>query len=311
MIRGENRSGPRSYTMVGLGEILWDLLPEGRKLGGAPANFAYHAQVLGNRGLPASRVGSDALGREIIARLAALGIGVDQIQIDSDHPTGTVEVSLDGQGLPRYRIQQPAAWDFIEYTASLEALAAGCDAVCFGSLAQRSPDSRRSIQEFIAALPPRALRVFDVNLRQSFYSAAVLHQSLGAAGLVKLNHEELPLLLEILDLDDGRDAGRRAEEAGCRRLLDTYELELVCLTRGERGSLLVTPGEQVQHPGFTVSVVDTVGAGDAFTAALVHHILRRTPLAETSAAVNRYGAWVATQAGATPQVPADVLAAVL
>ena len=298
--------------MVGLGEILWDLLPEGMKLGGAPANFAYHTQVLGNRGLPASRVGSDGPGREIIAKLAALGVSVDQIQIDSTHPTGTVEVSLDGDGLPHYRIRQPAAWDFIEYTPSLEALAADCDAVCFGSLAQRSADSRRSIRKFIAALPPRALRVFDVNLRQSFYSAAVLHQSLEAAGLVKLNHEELPLLLDLLDLGGGRDGrDRRAEEAACRRLLDAYELEMVCLTRGERGSLLVTPGEQVKHPGFTVSVGDTVGAGDAFTAALVHHILRRTPLAVISAAVNRYGAWVATQAGATPQVPADVLASVL
>lgn len=299
--------------MVGLGEILWDLLPEGRKLGGAPANFAYHARVLGNRGLPASRVGSDGEGREIIASLGRLDIPAEQIQIDALHPTGSVEVSLDRGGLPSYQINKPAAWDFIAYTPRLAELAAHCDAVCFGSLAQRSPVSRRTIRRFLTALPPGALRVFDVNLRQDFYSAPLLRRSLEAAGLVKLNHEELPLLLDLLDLLDPASggSGSNTEAAGCRRLLDAFDLELVCLTRGERGSLLMTPERGEEHPGFDVPVADTVGAGDAFTALLVHHVLRRTPLKEISTAVNRYGAWVATQEGATPPVPAEVLAAVV
>jgi fructokinase len=299
----------RSYVMVGLGEILWDLLPEGKKLGGAPANFAYHARALGNRGLPASRVGSDGPGREIIAALTALGIPVDHIQVDGNHATGSVEVSLDAAGLPRYRIKEQVAWDFIEFNAQLVELAARCDAVCFGSLAQRSEVSRGTIHKFLAALPPRTLRVLDVNLRQSFYSAELLDRSLEAAGLVKLNHEELPLLLDLLDLSAGGGPG--TERADCRRLLKRYALRLVCLTRGERGSLLITEGEEEEHPGFSVTVADTVGSGDAFTAALVHHFLRRTPLAKISTAVNRYGSWVATQTGATPPLPADVLADVL
>ena len=310
MARRRDVPDSRGFVMVGLGEILWDLLPEGRKLGGAPANFAYHARVLGNRGLPASRVGSDEEGREIIASLGRLDIPGEQIQIDSLHPTGSVEVSLDHRGLPSYRIKKPAAWDFIAYTPQLADLAAQCDAVCFGSLAQRSPVSRRTIRQFLTALPPGALRVFDVNLRQDFYSAPLLRQSLEAAGLVKLNHEELPVLLDLLNLAGG-GSGSKAEAADCRRLLGAFDLELVCLTRGERGSLLITPEREEEHPGFDVSVADTVGAGDAFTALLVHHVLRRTPLKEISAAVNRYGAWVATQEGATPPVPSDLLADVV
>lgn len=309
MTRPENGPPAGGYVVVGLGEILWDLLPEGRKLGGAPANFAYHARVLGDQGLPASRIGRDDLGREIIAALAALGIPGDALQLDDRHPTGTVEVRLDGEGRPCYRIDRPVAWDFIAWTAPLASLAAACDAVCFGSLAQRSPVSRRTIRKFLAALPSRTLRVFDVNLRQSYYSAAVLKKSLKAADLLKLNHEELPLLLDTLGL--GGRPGPEQEAASCRRLLEACELELVCLTRGDRGSLLITPGGEAEHPGFAVTVADTVGAGDAFTAALVHHVLRRTPLEAISAAVNRYGSWVATQAGATPPVPADVLAAVV
>jgi len=284
----------RKHTIVGLGELLWDLLPSGRQLGGAPANFAYFANLLGDRGIVASRVGNDDLGRQAASRLRQLGSSTEYLQYDPTHATGTVAVRVDGAGQPQFEIARPVAWDFLEWTPAWKKLAEAADAVCFGSLAQRSPVSRETILQFLRSTQPRALRVFDVNLRAPFYSRDVLEASLPLADVIKLNHDELPLLAGVLGIPFGEE--RSTAEA----LLHASMAKLVCVTRGSCGSLLVGKAGAAEHPGFRVVVVDTVGAGDAFTATLVYHCLRGSPLEEMNEAANRVGAWVASQAGATP-----------
>jgi fructokinase len=290
--------------IVGLGELLWDLLPVGAQLGGAPANFAYISSLLGDKGIPASRLGKDSLGADAIRRLAELGLSTEFIQKDADHPTGTVNVEVDRAGQPRFEVAESAAWDFLEWTPQWQNLAQQADAVCFGSLAQRSERSRATIHRFLLALRRSTVRVFDVNLRQKFYSKEVLAESVKLATIVKLNHEELPKVMSLLDLET------RGEEASARQLL-SHEVKLVCVTRGSGGSLLVSADERSEHPGFKVKVADTVGAGDAFTAALVHGYLRGTSLAQINETANRVGAWVASQSGATPSLKPDGLAQTL
>ena len=296
-------------VVVGLGELLWDVLPTGRQLGGAPANFAYITSLLGDEGIPASRIGQDSLGTEAIHRLAELQLSTDFIQKDSDHPTGTVKVEVDRTGQPRFEISESVAWDFFAWTPHWQSLAQAADAVCFGSLAQRSENSRATIHTFLRAMRPEALRVFDVNLRQDFYTAQILAESMKAASLVKLNHEELPRIMRMFESEshgvdnhgfDNHGFEHRSEEYAARRLLSAHDLKLVCVTRGTNGSLLVSANKSSEHPGFKVTVADTVGAGDAFTAALVHGYLRGTPLAQINETANRVGGWVASQSGAMP-----------
>jgi fructokinase len=284
-------------TVVGLGEILWDLLPSGRQLGGAPANFAYCSHLLGNRAVVASRVGSDDLGRGVRESLLRSGLTDQFLQIDPSHATGTVHVELDSSGQPNFEIADSVAWDFLDWSEVWQALAQSADAVCFGSLAQRLEISRRTILDFLDGTRPEALRVFDVNLRQSFFSAEVIRDSVKRANVVKLNHEELPRIAELLAIesDDG--------VAFCRELLQKFELQLVCVTRGANGSLLCDCNSSDEHPGFRVQIRDTVGAGDAFTAALVHGLLRQSPLVEMNDLANRMGAWVASCSGAMPPPP--------
>ena len=284
----------RKQTIVGLGELLWDLLPSGRQLGGAPANFAYFANLLGDRGVVASRVGDDDLGRQAASRLRQLSSSTEYLQCDASYATGTVEVRVDAAGQPQFEIARPVAWDFLEWTPAWKKLAEETDAVCFGSLAQRSPVSRKSILQFVRSTRAQTLRVFDVNLRPPFYSREVLEASVALADVIKLNHDELPLLAELLGI------AFTGERTTAEALLQASKAKLVCVTRGRCGSLLVAKEGAAEHPGFRVSVADTVGAGDAFTATLVHHCLRGTPLEEMNEAANRVGAWVATQAGATP-----------
>jgi len=280
--------------VVGLGEVLWDLFPEGKQLGGAPANFAYITTLLGDRGIIASRVGDDALGNEIQQRLGTLGLESSYLQLDSARPTGTVRVRVDQDGQPRFEITDMVAWDFLESTPAWESLAQQADAICFGSLAQRSPASRETIHKFLGAARPGTARIFDVNLRQAFYSAKVLSESLKLADIAKLNAEELPHVVELLGIP------HHGEQLSAERLRFAYGLKLVCVTRGAHGSLLVSESERHEHPGFRVQVADTVGAGDAFTAALVHHFLRGASLAAMNEAANRIGAWVSSHVGATP-----------
>jgi fructokinase len=279
--------------VVGLGELLWDLLPEGKKLGGAPANFAYHAGVLGHRSIVLSRLGSDTLGDEAADQLQAHGLSTEHVQRDAAHPTGTVAVELQ-DGHPSYTIVEDVAWDYLEATPNWLTVAASADAVCFGSLAQRHTTSRHAIRAFVQAVRPSALRIFDVNLRGNFYDAATIDESLRLSNVFKLNDQELPILAQLLGLGEG------SEEERCAEIVRRYGLRLVALTRGKDGSLFVTPERSCKHPGLSVEVSDTIGAGDAFTAGVAHGLLQGLPLEEIAVVANMRGAWVATQAGAMP-----------
>jgi fructokinase len=281
-------------TIVGLGEVLWDMLPSGKQLGGAPSNFAYMANVLGDRGVVASRVGADALGREARQTMDTLGITTCYVEEDRARPTGTVEVRVDASGQPEFTIAESVAWDALEWTPEWAELARDADVLCFGSLAQRAPASRATIRRFLEAAPASTLRVFDVNLRHTFFTKDVLHESLQLAHVVKLNDLELPRITALLGL------GGSTEEERAQKLLEAYHLRLVCITRGDRGSLLVSDGKTAEHPGFKIKVADAVGAGDAFTACLAHNFLRGAALDEINEKANRLAAWVATQVGATP-----------
>lgn len=288
-------------SVVGLGEVLWDLLPEGKQLGGAPANFAYMSGLLGHRAIVASRIGADALGEELRERLASLELETSFLQHDEAHRTGAVKVILDADGQPEYEIEQNAAWDFLEWTPQWRQLAAQADAICFGSLAQRSEASGATIRAFLDASRDDAIRIFDVNLRQDFFSAGVLGASFRLANVAKLNDLELPSVMRTLGL------AFEDERCAAEHLRREFGLELVCVTRGSRGSLLVRENEADEHPGFTVPVADSVGAGDAFTAALAHHLLRHSSLRRMNEAANRMGAWVASQRGATPAADASLI----
>ncbi len=292
-------------TIVGLGEILWDLLPSGRQLGGAPANFAYCSHLLGDRGVVASRVGSDEFGGDIRQSLLALGITDQFLQVDSGRPTSIVQVQVDAEGQPRFEIVDPVAWDFLEWTPTWKALAQSADAVCFGSLAQRHAQSRRTILKFLEATRPEALRIFDVNLRQNFYSQEVIYESMKRSNVIKLNHEEVPRIADLLSMS-GTDM-----QSFCAEVIAKFHLQLICITRGINGSLLCTKDHTVEHPGFTAQVADTVGAGDAFTAALVHEFLRGSTLQQMNDSTNRMGAWVASRHGAMPKLPEEGLAQAL
>jgi fructokinase len=280
--------------VVGLGEVLWDLFPGRACLGGAPANFAYITTLMGDRGIVASRVGEDSRGIEALRRLEEIGLNIDHIQIDRDHPTGTVNVAVDESGQPRFEIAQPVAWDHLQWTPDWQCLAETADAICFGSLAQRSASSRETIERFLRATPPNALKIFDVNLRQSFYSQEILASSMKLADIVKLNNDELPKIMSLNHLP------HKDELSSARRLIEEYKLDLVSITRGGRGSLLVSEECFSEHPGFKVHVADTVGSGDAFTAGLVHEYLHGASLDLMNEVANLVGAWVASEVGAMP-----------
>ncbi len=282
------------FKIVGLGEILWDMLPSGKQLGGAPSNFAYISTLLGNEGIVASRIGNDTLGDEAVRQLEALGVTTRFVQNDTVHPTGSVQVKVDHAGQPKFEIAENVAWDFLEWTSDWHALTAEVDAICFGSLAQRAATSRTTIRQFLGGAWPKAVRVFDVNLRQAFFSKEVLTESMKIADIVKLNHEELPRIMQLFGLE------HRDEIASADSLMELHHLKLVCVTRGCRGSLLIGQQGLNDHPGYRIQVADTIGAGDAFTAGLVHEHMRGSSLPEMNETANRVGAWVASQVGAMP-----------
>jgi len=278
---------PRIFA---LGEVLWDLLPSGPVLGGAPANFACHACALGAETTLVSRVGNDELGREVVRQLTAKGLPPAQVQVDLHRPTGTVTVELEG-GQPLYTIHENVAWDAIEP----DERAWEADAVCFGALAQRSPISRASIHRMVEGTRQDAWRVFDINLRQSFYSQEVIVSSLALANVLKLNDAELPVLEQMFTL--------RGIEALARR----FHLRAVVLTRGGEGSALWSDGALVEHPGIPTTVRDTIGAGDSFTAALTLGLLANRPLDRILDHASRVASFVCSQAGATPPLPPELL----
>lgn len=282
-------------VIVGLGELLWDLFGDGRRAGGATANVAFHARLLGHRGMVCSRVGDDDMGRELCQYLRESGLDPSCIQVDPEHPTGTVTVDTARPNRPSYTIHTGVAWDFLEFTDSLRDLMTRAAAVCFGSLAQRSPASRQTIQQCLEAAAD-ALVVFDVNLRQSWYDRQTLEASLERSDIAKLNIDEAGVLADLLGTAAKEPQGF-AEEIRLR-----FGLEMVCITRAERGCLLVTEQETVDAPGVPVQVVDAVGSGDAFSAALISAHLRGWPVARAAAFANAVGALVASRPGAMPDL---------
>ncbi|MDE6249518.1 MAG: carbohydrate kinase [Paramuribaculum sp.] len=289
---------------VGIGEALWDVLPEGRKIGGAPANFAYHVGQFGLPSYVVSAVGNDELGREIVARFEEKGLRY--ILPVVAEPTGTVEVELDGAGVPRYDIKEDVAWDNIPVTPELEELAQEVRAVCFGSLAQRSEVSRNTIRRFLEAVPRRedTLIVFDVNLRQHFYSHEILEESMQLCNVLKINDEELVTVSDMFGLNDKGDADDREI---CRRLVRDYGLKALILTCGVNGSYVFTPEEESFMPTPKVIVADTVGAGDSFTAAFVSGLLGGFSVREAHELAVATSAFVCSQDGAMPVLPDNLL----
>ena len=278
-------------VIVGIGEILWDMLPSGKALGGAPANFAYHATRLGEEGWAVSAIGPDALGREILDIVAEKRL--KSLISCTDKPTGTVQVELDAKGVPTYTIMEDVAWDNIPFTPEMEALARRADAVCFGSLVQRMA-SRESVLRFLRATRPDTLKVFDINLRQHYYSREVLEESLKLADILKINDEEIRIVADLFGLE-GDDV------AACRALIGRYDLRLVILTKGADGSEVITAGETIPQPAGEAKVVDTVGAGDSFTAAFVVAYLRGDSLTDAQRLASDTAAYVCSCKGAMPE----------
>lgn len=279
--------------VVGVGELLWDILPEGKKLGGAPCNFVYHAQMQGAHGLILSAIGNDDPGREILEVLESKQLSAELIQI-TDKPTGTVDVLLNEKGIPEYTIHEQVAWDFITPNEATEKAVSQADIICFGSLAQRNPISQQTIGELLKGCKEGSLVVYDINLRQHYYNRDIIHQSLQSSNVLKLNEDELPVVKDLLGLFS------EEEEVQIRELLEMYSLKLVALTKGSEGSLLMTPTDQsyIQTP--EVDVKDTVGAGDSFTAVMCMGFVKGQALHELHQAAVEISAFVCTRDGAMP-----------
>jgi fructokinase len=291
------------HLILGIGELLWDILPQGPRLGGAPANFAVMSARLGNHAAILSRIGSDDLGREAVHKLDPLPADTSYLQIDPALETGRVTVSFTN-GQPGYTIHEPAAWDSMDLSSEWLQLAERSDAICFGSLAQRNLASRQTIQTLVARASARCIRVFDVNLRAPFYSSEVIRESLALTNIAKMNEDEVPAVLTLLGLPVEQEGSPDVLHLSASRLLSEFPtLQMVAITRGGHGSLLVTRKESHEHPGYPIQVADTIGAGDAFTAAITHYIVCGANLATINEAGNRWGGWVASQSGAMPPLP--------
>lgn len=286
-----------NQIIVGMGEALWDVLPEGKKIGGAPANFAYHVSQFGFDSRVVSAVGKDVDGDEILDIFAQKKL---RTQIERvAYPTGTVQVTLDAVGVPQYEIKEGVAWDNIPFTDELKRLALNTRAVCFGSLAQRNEVSRNTINRFLDTMPDTddQLKIFDINLRQNFYTKEVLCESMHRCNILKINDEELVTISRIFDYP-GIDLQEK-----CRALITEYDLKMLILTCGTNGSYVFTPGEVSFQETPRVPVADTVGAGDSFTAAFTAAILSRMPVGEAHKLAVEVSAYVCTQSGAMPELP--------
>jgi fructokinase len=276
--------------IVGIGEVLWDLLPTGPRAGGAPFNFAFHCHQLGHPAVIVSRVGNDDLGRALRAEVCDLGLSDEFLQTDRTHPTSTVSVTLDAGGQPAYTFAPDIAWDHLAWDDRFEKLLHEAPAVCFGTLAQRAPEARETIRRFVSSMGPGASRVCDLNLRPPFGDEEVIEQSLRSATWAKLNADEWR---EIVGPGDGNAVANWLIKGG---------LSLVCVTDGARGCRVWTNHEKIMVPGVPVTVADTVGAGDAFTAALLTQTLEGAPLPRALRFANAYAALVASRPGGTPRV---------
>jgi fructokinase len=306
--------------MIGIGEVLWDLLPAGSRLGGAPTNFSILSARLGNPVTLISRLGKDDLAATSLAQLRQIAhLDLSHLQHSETLPTGTVSVALDAEGRPKYQINAPAAWDELTQTPDLQALAPQASAVCYGSLAQRNPLTTKTLRAFIESTCPACVRICDINLRKPFYSKDILLWSLHHATILKVSDEELPTLAEILPggplstpLEGltGDSLTIAATQIARSLLAFAPQCQLVAITLGPHGSLLATRAEVHRHQGFSIHVADTIGAGDAFTAGLTHAYLRSASLANINQISNLCGSFVASQQGATPELPPDLLASI-
>ena len=284
--------------IVGLGEALWDVLPEGKKLGGAPANFAYHAGQFGLDTLAISAVGEDQLGDETLSALEEKGLKYIMPRVP--FPTGTVQVELDVQGVPAYEIREGVAWDNIPFTSEMEKVARSCKAVCWGSLAQRHEVSRNTIHRFLDATPPTCLKIFDINLRQTFYDEEVIRASLKRCNILKINDEELVTIGRLFGYP-GLDMSNK-----CWLILGKYNLDMLVLTCGVNGSYVFKPGAMTFIETPKVDVADTVGAGDSFTASFCAAILKGLSVSDAHQLAVETSAYVCTCNGAMPRIPAEL-----
>ena len=284
--------------IVGLGEALWDVLPEGKKLGGAPANFAYHAGQFGLDTLAISAVGEDQLGDETLSALEEKGLKYIMPRVP--FPTGTVQVELDAQGVPAYEIREGVAWDNIPFTPEMEKVARSCKAVCWGSLAQRHEVSRNTIHRFLDATPPTCLKIFDINLRQTFYDEEVIRASLKRCNILKINDEELVIIGRLFGYP-GLDMSNK-----CWLILGKYNLDMLVLTCGVNGSYVFKPGAMTFLETPKVDVADTVGAGDSFTASFCAAILKGLSVSDAHQLAVETSAYVCTCNGAMPRIPAEL-----
>ena len=286
-------------VIVGLGEILWDMLPSGKALGGAPANFAFHAKELGESSVVISCVGNDEMGREIISSLENMDMSTEFLYIDKTHPTGVVSVTTNKEMKPSYLIQEGVAWDYIPTSELLSELAFKSTAVCFGTAAQRSQLSRMTIQKFVGLMGQDSIRVFDINLRQNFYSRDVIETSLSLANVLKLNVNELSVVKKLLRLNGD-------EEKILNELSRKYSLRLIALTKGMEGSIIYSEGRISKHEGYRINLEDTVGAGDAFVAALVTGLLRGYELDDLNNKANCVASYICSKHGGTPSLTNEI-----
>lgn len=287
-------------VIIGMGEALWDVLPDGKKIGGAPANFAYHISQFGYESRVISAIGKDALGQEILDVFTKKGVKYILPKVAFE--TGTVQVTLDEKGIPNYEIKEGVAWDHIPFTPELEELAKRTRAICFGSLAQRNAESRETIKRFLDTMPDdgNRLKIFDINLRQHFYNKDILTSSLEKCNVLKINDEELIIVEKLFDYPSAD------METVCRRILADFNLNMIILTCGVNGSYVFTPTESSFQPTPKVTVADTVGAGDSFTGSFCAALLRDKTIHEAHLLAVTVSAYVCTQHGAMPELPDSI-----
>lgn len=291
----------KNFTIAGIGELLWDIFENEKKLGGAPANFAYHVSALGHNGIIISRIGNDKIGREAIDFLGELNLNTGYIQIDSNKPTGTVVVEMDDNNQPDYIIKEDVAWDFLEWNKKINDILLSIDAICFGTLAQRNEITRQTILKFLKMANNKAVKILDINLRQNFYNEQIISKSLKLADILKLNTGELEVLSKMHQINQ-----KYSEKDLCKFLIDKYGLNLICLTKGEEGSLIINENSYHESPAFPYEVVDRVGAGDSFTAAMIIQYLKGSALSDISEYANKLASWVTSKKGGTPVYDSEI-----
>ncbi|NOX33817.1 MAG: carbohydrate kinase [Deltaproteobacteria bacterium] len=288
------------YTIIGIGEILWDEFAGYKELGGAPSNFAFHAGQLGARGIIISRVGDDLKGNEIRTLLDKKKISYI-LPCDPDHPTGRVSVKTNEKGIPEYIIHEDSSWDFLSFDPSLALSARTADAVCFGTLAQRNPVSGKTIKKFIRATKKTCLKIFDINLRQDYYSKTMIFDLLSYADILKLNHEELIVISKMF-------LTRKEETACLEELISMFCLDMIVLTKGKNGSrIFVDKNNDSVYKPEAIEIIDSVGAGDSFTAVVALGLLNDFSLDRINKTANLVAAYVCSQKGATPVIPKEII----